>query len=398
MKRASRVKGRIVAAAVTASVLSTSGLVLADVAAATQTMSATSAVNVRRGPGTTHGVIGVLAASETVTATGSVSGGWYQIRTSKGLTGWVYQSYLRARSANESAPAAGSAGGAPAASGSATTNASVNVRSGPGTSYAVVGVAAKGAGVPTTGKTSGGWTEIVWSGKARWISTSYLGARSTAPAPVASKPSPAPAPASTGSVKVTVGVLYVRATSSASGAVVDTVTRGATLQTTGVVAGDRLQIVHKGIARWVYRPYTSATAETAPSSVTPAPALGSITTSGIAQLNANGRAVVNHVVANYPKIRTIYGWRASSSYSSDHPNGRAVDIMVANWSRQDMIDYGWQIARDFQNNAGKHKVSYIIWRQQIWNAAYPERGWRAMEDRGGATANHYDHVHVSVKA
>ena len=56
------------------------------------------------------------------------------------------------------------------------------------------------------------------------------------------------------------------------------------------------------------------------------------------------------------------------------------------------------LARDFQANAAKYKVSYIIWRQQIWNAPYPERGWRAMEDRGSVTQNHYDHVHVSVRA
>ena len=40
----------------------------------------------------------------------------------------------------------------------------------------------------------------------------------------------------------------------------------------------------------------------------------------------------------------------------------------------------------------------LIYRQSIWNAAYPDRGWRAMEDRGSSTANHYDHVHVSVSA
>ena len=54
-------------------------------------------------------------------------------------------------------------------------------------------------------------------------------------------------------------------------------------------------------------------------------------------------------------------------------------------------------ARDFAANAAEYKITYIIWRQQIWNASYPERGWRWMEDRGGATANHLDHVHISVR-
>jgi hypothetical protein len=33
----------------------------------------------------------------------------------------------------------------------------------------------------------------------------------------------------------------------------------------------------------------------------------------------------------------------------------------------------------------------VIWRQRINSGT----GWRAMEDRGSITQNHYDHVHVS---
>ena len=36
-------------------------------------------------------------------------------------------------------------------------------------------------------------------------------------------------------------------------------------------------------------------------------------------------------------------------------------------------------------------VSYVIWRQRINFGS----GWKPMEDRGGVTANHFDHVHVS---
>ena len=122
-----------------------------------------------------------------------------------------------------------------------------------------------------------------------------------------------------------------------------------------------------------------------------------MTTSGISQLTSNAKEVFNRVVASYPQIRTIYGWRASSNWSSDHPNGRAVDVMIPNWSNQGSIDLGWQIANYFATNASSYNVSYIIYRQKQYNAAYPSRGWRAMEDRGSATENHYDHVHISVK-
>jgi hypothetical protein len=38
----------------------------------------------------------------------------------------------------------------------------------------------------------------------------------------------------------------------------------------------------------------------------------------------------------------------------------------------------------------------VIYRQQIWLVGNPTSQWDAMEDRGSRTANHYDHVHVSV--
>lgn len=39
---------------------------------------------------------------------------------------------------------------------------------------------------------------------------------------------------------------------------------------------------------------------------------------------------------------------------------------------------------------------YMIFRQRIWNPEITP-SWRAMEDRGGITANHYDHVHFSFE-
>ena len=38
----------------------------------------------------------------------------------------------------------------------------------------------------------------------------------------------------------------------------------------------------------------------------------------------------------------------------------------------------------------------ILLRQHIWTPVRAGEGWRSMPSRGSATANHYDHVHVSV--
>ena len=41
-------------------------------------------------------------------------------------------------------------------------------------------------------------------------------------------------------------------------------------------------------------------------------------------------------------------------------------------------------------------VDYLIYEQRIWTVQRGGEGWRGMSDRGGDTANHYDHVHVTT--
>ncbi len=48
-----------------------------------------------------------------------------------------------------------------------------------------------------------------------------------------------------------------------------------------------------------------------------------------------------------------------------------------------------------KKNAKKYGIHYVIFRQKIWTTQNPR--WRKMANRGGATANHFDHVHISVK-
>ena len=49
-----------------------------------------------------------------------------------------------------------------------------------------------------------------------------------------------------------------------------------------------------------------------------------------------------------------------------------------------------------QANAARLGIMYVIYRQHIWDVRMPSSGWRPMEDRGSITANHFDHVHISV--
>ncbi len=81
---------------------------------------------------------------------------------------------------------------------------------------------------------------------------------------------------------------------------------------------------------------------------------------------------------------TIGGYRANAG---EHSTGQAVDFMISSKSQGDAI------AAFVQSHVSQFDVKYIIWRQRYWE---PGASWELMEDRGSITANHYDHVHVTV--
>ncbi|MDQ0379256.1 hypothetical protein [Amycolatopsis thermophila] len=95
-------------------------------------------------------------------------------------------------------------------------------------------------------------------------------------------------------------------------------------------------------------------------------------------------------VGNYLKAKfgvDEVGGRAGRSGTSDHPSGLALDFMVDTATGNQLADYVLAHKSEFN-------VTYVIWRQRYNDGS----GWSTMEDRGSATANHYDHVHVSFEA
>lgn len=105
--------------------------------------------------------------------------------------------------------------------------------------------------------------------------------------------------------------------------------------------------------------------------------------------------IERYVHVRWPQVEIVGGWRPSDPYP-DHPSGRAVDIMMPNGGAGDDVALGDDIARYYQENAAAYGIYYMIWRQQIWKAGEPVGQWTAMADRGSPTANHMDHVHISV--
>jgi hypothetical protein len=78
---------------------------------------------------------------------------------------------------------------------------------------------------------------------------------------------------------------------------------------------------------------------------------------------------------------------AGRAGTSDHPGGLAVDFMVSRST-------GDALAACALENMDALGIKYVIWEQQINHG----NGWSKMEDRGGDTANHFDHVHISFES
>lgn len=107
-------------------------------------------------------------------------------------------------------------------------------------------------------------------------------------------------------------------------------------------------------------------------------------------LSANTTAVMKAVKAKWPSVTF------STDGDQDHATGHAVDIMIPNPTTAAGKQTGDEIAAYLKANQSTFHIHYLIWQQRIWNIQRDSEGWRAMADRGSATANHYDHVHVSV--
>ena len=56
----------------------------------------------------------------------------------------------------------------------------------------------------------------------------------------------------------------------------------------------------------------------------------------------------------------------------------------------------YAIAAWAQATAARLGIMYIIYRQRIRDIRMASAGWVPMPDRGSITANHFDHVHISV--
>jgi hypothetical protein len=210
--------------------------------------------------------------------------------------------------------------------------ARLNVRTRPSDEARLLDVLGWAERIPVTGKTRGRWTEIVVGDEARWVHTAYL---------ADSKPKPEPEPTPTAEPSPTT-------------------------------------------------PEPAATA----SPSTPAPTPSGLSTAACATgsevesgLVANAVDVHRAVCAAFPEVTSYGGLRPGDP--GEHGTGHALDVFTSGAT-------GDRIAEWARANAAALGISQVIWSQHIWTVERSSEGWRLMEDRGSTTANHYDHVHVTV--
>ena len=147
----------------------------------------------------------------------------------------------------------------------------------------------------------------------------------------------------------------------------------------------RDEVVVDGKARWVTKGYLQKEkpeARPAAASTAASCTNGTSVPSGV---SPNIAKVHRAVCAQFPSITTYGTFRGDG----EHARGLAVDIMVSG-------ELGWQVAEFVRANYSELGVSYLIHSQRIWSVERGGEGWRPMSDRGSATANHYDHVHVTT--
>lgn len=322
----------------------------------------TTAVNLRKGPGLSYAKITVLPDGTAVKLTGKVSRGYTEVRH-RSTTGWIASQYLTGTAR------------LPPITGTRVATADLLIRTTSGSNFRVVGEIAKGERVSITGTTQHGRAQIIYRSAVRWVTAKYLSTPSDT-GPVA------PGLPKIVGTRYATTTLIIRSNPNENFKAVTEVSTGTLLSITGVVTNGRMQVVYDNAARWVTAKYLSTTKP-----VTPAYPVEK-------GLKPNAIKLHRAVRANFPQITSIGGVRRDAL--PDHPSGRALDLMIPSYKSASGKALGQKVALWAKANARSLGVEYVIWNQHIWNIKRDKEGWRYMANRGGDSANHKNHVHITV--
>lgn len=203
-----------------------------------------SVVNVRKGPGTSYGIISQVKKGASITITATLDG-WYKIDIS-GKEGYICSDYV-------STSSSGGSGSIPAETRKGiVTGSVVNVRTGAGTSYGIITQVKKGTSLTIIGQKDE-WYKISINGTEGYISSYYVNADEDN--------------SETQSGTITGSVVNFRKGPSTTYGSQGLLLKGTVVTVRGT-EGDWVKIEYNGATGYVYSAYISIGAEKINSSVT----------------------------------------------------------------------------------------------------------------------------------
>ena len=179
----------------------------------------TSDLNVRKGPGTSYGIIKVIDMNVTVTVTEATNSSWYKVKLSDGTEGYLAAQYLKITSGDINSVKPGNSGddntnngnnsNAPATDEYVRVTVGLNLRSEPNTSSKVLTVLSTGTVLNVLDRKTSGWVHVRTTGGAEgYVSAEYV---------TAYDPSSSNASVSVSSVDLAqYKTIYIQASSSGS--------------------------------------------------------------------------------------------------------------------------------------------------------------------------------------
>jgi uncharacterized protein YgiM (DUF1202 family) len=147
----------------------------------------TSDLNVRKGPGTSYGIIKVIDMNVTVTVTEATNSSWYKVKLSDGTEGYLAAQYLKITSGDINSVKPGNSGddntnngnnsNTPATGEYVRVTVGLNLRSEPNTSCKVLTVLSTGTVLNVLDRKTSGWVHVRTTGGAEgYVSAEYVAA------------------------------------------------------------------------------------------------------------------------------------------------------------------------------------------------------------------------------
>ena len=147
----------------------------------------TSDLNVRKGPGTSYGIIKVIDMNVTVTVTEATNSSWYKVKLSDGTEGYLAAQYLKITSGDINSVKPGNSGddntnngnnsNVPATGEYVRVTVGLNLRSEPNTSSKVLTVLSTGTVLNVLDRKTSGWVHVrTTDGAEGYVSAEYVAA------------------------------------------------------------------------------------------------------------------------------------------------------------------------------------------------------------------------------